>query len=459
MEDIFLNFFSIVDDPNSFVFHHANMVKIFYDEYTTILKKKTEPVYRKDLRNKYSLQALIRYLSPARLFKAWSFILKESRQPDGKVFWYGLTDRYVTVENEVYDVYNYNILKTLGRENVICMQDTRDKQSKKYLPDIYLEDFALPVFFLQVYLTVIWNRKINRFAKNLVQKYPKLGFSSKQVKRIVVKFWAKYFLFRSILKKLKSKSVVNLCHYSKHSFNLACRHLGIPNLELMHGHIMRTHPYYNIPNLPPGFFLPMRELLPDTIGVYGQYWKDNLIEGKQFSCEQVKVAGYYLHNGGIHKSKQDERTTILITTQPYVQKEIIEYVSFLKSHLNASTTKVIIKPHPAEDISNYLAIQDSQLVYVITGDVYTLLQTADIHISVFSTVLFEAIRYDLANYVLFVNRFARECNDIIDSGVAERLNLDEIPALNPVISKNARYYFDDFDIQRFHDMIIEKPLT
>jgi hypothetical protein len=227
----------------------------------------------------------------------------------------------------------------------------------------------------------------------------------------------------------------------------------------MHGHIMRTHPYYNIPNLRPEFFLSMRELLPDAIGVYGQYWKENLIDGKQFSSEQVKVAGYYLHNGGIYKSKQDERNTILITTQPHVQKEIIEYVSFLKEKLDAKTTKVIIKPHPAEDISNYLAIQDEKLVYVITGDVYTLLQSADIHISVFSTVLFEAIRYDLANYVLFVDRFARECNDILESGVAERINLDEVPIINPAALKNARYYFDDFDIQRFRDMIIEKPLS
>ncbi len=88
-----------------------------------------------------------------------------------------------------------------------------------------------------------------------------------------------------------------------------------------------------------------------------------------------------------------------------------------------------------------------------------MLQTADIHISVFSTVLFEAIRYDLTNYVLFVDRFARECNDILESGVAERLNLDEIPALNPAASKTARYYFDDFNSQRFRDMIIKKPLS
>ncbi len=456
MEDIFLKFFSIVDDPNAFVFHHANMVKAFYDEYTTLLKKKTEPVYRKDLRNKYSLQALIKYLSPTRLFNAWSFICK---QKSGNIFWYGLTDRYVTVENEVFDVYNYNILKILGRDNVVCMQDTRDKQIKTYLPDIYLEDFALPVFFIQMYLTAFWHGKIKRFASNLVHKYPELGFTQKQVARTVVKFWAKYFLFRSILKKLKISSVVNLCHYSKHSFNLACRHQGIPNLELMHGHIMRTHPYYNIPNLRPEFELPMRELLPDSIGVYGQYWKDNLIAGKQFSSEQVKVAGYYLHNGGIHKSKQDERTTILITTQPHVQKEIIDYVSFLKEKLDAKTAKVIIKPHPAEDISNYLAIQDNKLVYVITGDVYTLLQSADIHISVFSTVLFEAIRYDLANYVLFVDRFARECNDILESGVAEKLNLDETPALGLAGSKNACYYFDDFDAQRLREMVIKKPQT
>ncbi len=444
MEDTFLNFFSIVDDPNSFVFNCENLVKLFYDEYTTLLKKKTEPVYRKDLRNKYNVQALIRYLSPVRMIKAWSFLLRESRLTDRKIFWYGLTDRYVTVHNEVYDVYNFNIVKTLGRDEVVCMQDTSDKHKKSFMPDFYLEDFVLPLLIIQVYLTIFEYSSRKRFGKGLINKYPELGFTQKQINRILVKFWAKYFLFRFILKKLKVKSAISLCHYSKHPFNLACRQLGISNLELMHGHIMRTHPYYNIPNLRPEFTLPMRELLPDTIGVYGQYWRETLIEGKQFSSEQIKIVGYFLHTNELNRPSLDERTTFLITTQPHVQKEIIEYVSFLKDKLDAKTTRVIIKPHPAEDIRNYLTLLDGQLVTVSTTDVYSLLPISDVHISVFSTVLFEAVRYRICNYVLFVDRFARECNDVVNSGVARVLYSDQIPVLYKKMEINQKYYFDDF---------------
>jgi len=454
MDDPYLEFFNLVVDPDIFIFRHVNLVKAFYDEYTSILRRKLEPVYREDLRRKYSLKSIIKYISPSRLSHGIIFLFKKGKTSSKSTIWYGLSDRYVEENGKYEDVYNYDVMLTLPFENVIRLQDSRDKVPKIYPADLYFEDFAIPLGLIQIFLYGFWFKSLKRFTENVYQIFRNKDFTKRQIFRITLKFWGKYYLYKLILRKLQVNQAISLCHYSKHSFNLACHQLGIPNVELMHGHIMRTHPYYNIPNLPVEFENPIRQLIPDFLGVYGEYWRNNLLAGKQFAANQIKVVGYYLHTGkaSINEKLQTPKR-ILITTQPHVQKEILEYVKYLQNQLDPKLFHVIIKPHPAEDYAKYLALQDGRLVSISTTDVYHLLPVSDIHISVFSTVLFEAVRYGLCNYVLFVDRFARECMDVVNSGVAKALYPDQIPVMYDKTHINPKYYFDDFHPDRILNLI------
>lgn len=90
---------------------------------------------------------------------------------------------------------------------------------------------------------------------------------------------------------------------------------------------------------------------------------------------------------------------------------------------------VVIKPHSAEEPSSYEPLLVNGFITLSTENVYSLLQKCDIHISVYSTVLFEAALFPLTNYCLFVDELREKCEEIIASGVAQRLDYDELPSI------------------------------
>jgi len=441
------SFFTLVDDPKFFEFNNINLIKYFYDEYENQKLFNLEPVYRKDLINKNRWLSLVKYLSPVGFTKALIFMIKVRKSKKEKVLFYGSSDnRHVNVSGVIYDLYNYNIIRTLSREKVIIFQNKRDTSQKVYPTDLCLMDFAIPQIFLLMILLLFRFNKLRKFASQINKKYSDLGFTNKKIIWLTIFFWAKYYVYTKVLSFIKVKSVLSICHYSKHPFNLACKRNSIPNVELMHGHVMKSHTKYNIPNLPPQFYLPMRTLLPDKFGAYGNYWKENLIYGKLFDEKQIELIGYYLLADPLKKkNKINGKVTILITTQAFVQKEILEYVKFLKDKLSSKNVKIIIKPHPAEDPNEYIKIKDDNLVYVSTDDIYQLLNMSDVHIGVYSTVLFEAIRYNVINYVLYTEKFSHFCDEIIQSRVALKLKTEEIPSFENPQEHNTEYYFAEYN--------------
>jgi hypothetical protein len=76
---------------------------------------------------------------------------------------------------------------------------------------------------------------------------------------------------------------------------------------------------------------------------------------------------------------------------------------------------------------------------------YRLLPHVDIHISLYSTLLYEAVRYNVANYVLLVDGAPMICHRIIESGVAYPLELHQLPEIDARLDEqDAKRYFADF---------------
>jgi hypothetical protein len=60
-------------------------------------------------------------------------------------------------------------------------------------------------------------------------------------------------------------------------------------------------------------------------------------------------------------------------------------------------------------------------------------------------LLYEAVRYNVANYVLLVDGAPEICHQIIESGVASPLEPHQLPEIDAGLDEQAaKFYFADF---------------
>jgi hypothetical protein len=186
-------------------------------------------------------------------------------------------------------------------------------------------------------------------------------------------------------------------------------------------------------------------LFPDKTAVYGEFWRRVVTNGHMFPAEAVVVAGYYLKVPTRQRErKTGTKTRILICTQPTVQPELLDYLAFLKASLNRAGWEITIKPHPREDAAPYEALAEAGFVSVSNRTAYELLAECDVHISSYSSVLYEAILYGICNYALYVDRYAQYCDEVIGSGAALPLRPNQLPAPCVPDVEEARFYLDDY---------------
>jgi hypothetical protein len=278
----------------------------------------------------------------------------------------------------------------------------------------------------------------------VTQRYPELGFTRREITERLLLFYGKFLTYRLLLSLLRPERVFLIAHYGKEAFIAACRHKGVEVTELMHGTILSSHPQYVFPKGCGDFF--HRSLFPHRLAVYGEYWKQVVSQGNMFPADSTFVVGYYLKVPDPQRTPRDsERITILISSQPIVQEELCKYVSFLKSQLNQREWHIVIKPHPMESEEAYVSLQQAGFVTVSHTSVYELLAECDVHISAYSSVLYEALRYDVANYVLRLNRVSSHCDAIIDSGVAQALAPNQVPDPSRKPRVPTGFYFAEYD--------------
>ncbi len=437
------SFFEIVDDPDVFDFGAFNLFKLFYTRFVfgrqlagpdTAWKPKTRP---------HPVRLFAARLQS--LFRSTATVIRlgvAGRRRPLTIF-YGATGRTSRDDGTTYDLYNARVVGELGREHFILIEDRDDGAEKTYRPDFTFSDFALIIRLVAVLIRLLQGRRLRRFAGSVTATYPALGFSRAEAVEIAAAFCANYWVNRMLVGWLAPERALLICHYGREPFIAACQRQGVPITELMHGAIPAGHRFYSYP--PSYSHLFGRALFPDRIAVYGDYWRRIVLAGNMFPPEAVVVGGYYLRVAPKSTAREVSGTTrILICTQPTVQREMLEYIVFLKSALDHSTWQIVIKPHPSEDATAYHALAEPSFVSVADQNTYELLAECDIHISSYSSVLYEAILYGVCNYALRVERYSRLCDEVVGSGVALPLKPDELPVAYVIAPGEARFYLDDY---------------
>lgn len=440
-------FFRIVDDPSVFQFGKHNLFKVFYVQFF-FSKQLSGPTWQAATPRGVRW-ALGRLLA---LGKALAAVVRLSvrRGRASRVVFYSASGRHSVVNDATYDLYNACIVEEHGREHFVIIEDTDDGVAKTYKPDLCLDGFSLIFVALRVLVKVVWRRRLDVYARRLVNRYPTLGFTHAGVVNTVAGFQAQSLVYRLLLGLLAPERVLLICHYGREPFIAAGKHHRLPVIELMHGSITGVDTFYHFPPTYQPLFA--QSLFPDRTAVYGEYWRQIILQGNMFPAEAVQIVGYYLKTPERAPKTARDRTVILITGQPPVQDELCAYIAFLKSRLAPARWQIIIKPHPRENVTAYIPLLEPGFIVLSHESVYQLLTQADIHIGVYSSVLYEAIRYDVCNYVLYVQRVAEHCDEVIRSGVALRLQPDQLPDPNAKPQVLSRHYLDDYNPSVLFDL-------
>ncbi|NMC59295.1 MAG: hypothetical protein GYA51_07935 [Candidatus Methanofastidiosa archaeon] len=443
----YYNFFEFFNNSDCFVFRGINLSKYYYDYYVSkSLKSDTKARYLKNCDRK---------INPISLFYSITKLIYITLQKRKRILFFGASNRISKIKNRNFDFYNYRVIKDIGINNVIIIQDKREKiQNKIFSANLYKSDFVILIKLIEIIISIIHYNEIKCFCKNIDNSSTSTPISKKECKIRLLKFYSEYIFFNKLIKLISPRKAILICHYSKEPFIASCKHYGIKVIEFMHGQILPEHPYYNNRNISEEFSRAFKHLIPDYIGVYGNYWKESLINGKIFKESTIINIGYYI-KAPLYKSKNNytKRKLIVISSSPQVQDEIISYLKYLQKRLNNEEWKIIIKPHPSEDFSKYYEIIDNKFLYLRMIDIYKLLSKCDIHIGTLSTVIFEAIRFNVKNYVLFIDRYKHYCEYIVSSGVAEKLDFFDIPKLNNNFQVDRIKFFDNYKYEKIRKLL------
>lgn len=446
-------FFSAFPDPEVFEFEGDNLSKLFLDEFFSRQFAKSVPAWTPQRGNR-SLHGLI--INLIRMIRGLGLLAAGLLSPSMKTIYifFGSNGRTITKDGTTYDIFNHKIIKALGKENCLIFEPIDGGQKKVFQPDFFLHDFVI-IRLLHQWLA---GNRINIFVKNLLWSSKTPILSEREATQILTKFLANKWIISIILKVFKIQKALVICHYGKEAFTSACKKLGIPVIELMHGLIFPSNPNYCYANLSQNYRKSLRSSqLPDRLEVFGPLWKEFLSGVSYFNPDEIFEAGYYLESSildGVKRSPEHQtekigadvnKKKILFTTQPIYQDEIIQYIKFLKQKFNRNQWMIIIKPHPAEKKEVYEGEEETGFVEISQASVYSLLPEVHFHISVTSSVIFEAVYYPISNYVLYVPWQKKICDEIIATGVARKLEQNELPIAYPVDSNLRERVFSNFD--------------
>ena len=246
------------------------------------------------------------------------------------------------------------------------------------------------------------------------------NFNSKDLNNIKCafqKFYNEAIFWLNILESLKPENVLMICHYHKEGLIFAAKKLNINIIEYQHGLIAKSDIFYNFPH-------EVKEikkdcLFPNEIRTYGRYWKNILINGNFINEENVKITKYFLYSRLKLNSNElnsidlfrKKRKIILITTQTYLTDIFIKYIDSLLEILENDYC-VVIKPHPQEKTQSYNKYIEHDSVFLTDLPTEGLFLYSSLHITMYSTTAFDALRYDLPSYYIYSENQSDYINEI-----------------------------------------------
>ena len=363
--------------------------------------------------------------------------------------------QFLRDENEkAVSAFFHYIIEIISRKNTTVFLEAQVNEAYDF-------DFFVPTFY-----ALLSNTPLSKLDKelrlNLLKSYRSLEklsiFNQHELENIRIsidKFFITYRVWNQIFKVIEPKIAYLICHYHREGFLLALKRNNITSIELQHGLIAPEDIFYMMnPVLKP---IAKRALFPEKIFVFGDFWKQRLLKGSEFSEEQIEVIGYYCYErkkaGWEIKSRLEgivgDKHIILVTTQTKMHDYFISYINWLKDDIKKRKLNyvILIKPHPAEAKNTYDIIH-SDNCHIVYDNLEILFAYADIHISIYSTTLFDSIRFNVPSFSINFEPFKDYISSMLDAGITKLIQPNQNPidllSHSQINQYSLHYYYDNF---------------
>jgi hypothetical protein len=279
-----------------------------------------------------------------------------------------------------------------------------------------------------------------------------------RLRSITKLYLRKYYAFDLFFKKTKNiKSILaygeNLSQ-SKVTLDGA-KSNGIKTFGLQHGIIRPYNVGYNLSKLEASI-----QPMPDLTLVWGQYWKEQLIENANYRPETIKVVGQPRTDIiPIMKKKYVENprlVTFFSQLQPDIQEKFYSAESFIKVSSLHPELQFVIKLHPAEkdDIYSKLIKNNGSTNIRINHekDTFQLLAESALIMTCFSTVGAEALCFDKP--LIAFDSQGRDIAGYIDNQIAYWVR-NEVE-LNTIITNFTKGTLETLDTKSYVEKTFSK---
>jgi hypothetical protein len=282
--------------------------------------------------------------------------------------------------------------------------------------------------------------EISLVAKNVLRSSNWSDIQKKHILSAIHVFYDDFRFYYNLFKGQPVKSVVFISHYHNEGLIAALNVLNIRSVELQHGLISGNDLYYQYASILSNGV--KNAFFPDTICVYGSYWKTQLLKGCEFESTQITVAGDYQWSADESASMVLPYKQVLICAQKNMHEEYVAYAQRLKLLMTKHPDwKWVIKLHPLEkNKDQYIElVKDGFEIIDREKTLTALLKESSIQISIYSTTFFDALGYSIENYSLQdYSVYSDYAAEMVSEGVAEPLRVDEDPIEKHLLSKGRK---------------------
>lgn len=262
----------------------------------------------------------------------------------------------------------------------------------------------------------------------------------------------------------KNKKVFFTVHYINEGFICAMRDMGIQTVELQHGLISGADLYYVYPEAYRPWSNNM--FLPDYLFMYGDLWRNRLLQGIEWKSAQLLMMGDYTELFVQEEDKKDKENLVLMCAQKFLSDEYLPWIERLKVVLkNHPDWRMVVKLHPyepKEDIPKYKALANDQVEIVQSGSLNDWFSKSKIQLSVYSTTFYDAIGYNIMNYALVsTGIYDAYVDEMLAAKVAVGVELHEDPIAKfeqeglSGILLNSNSIYSQWDEQRFNQFLMD----
>lgn len=304
-----------------------------------------------------------------------------------------------------------------------------------FYTDLFDIKFIIKKFFIKLFKTQKY-RKTKTLLTEVFDKFNHHYKLNMKPEETLVFDWVLYLLtmfpeYTKLFDKIKPKMIIEFRCSSmfRNIMTYIANERNIPVIDMQHG-------VYSIENMFYKFYLTGKYIpLPDYVFTLSKSFFDEHYLPFLVPKQHIIPAGYLFLE---HKKKQYERyktkpkiKNILIVSQGSLNKEIRKFAVSLANKIKPSDNMhIVYKKHPYEKDASYNDLKHKNITVISDNkkDVYYYFSKAYCQVGVYSTAIYEGIRFKLPTFILKNLYCADQTKKIlgVDKGVFYVLNADDV---------------------------------